>query len=333
MPAETGEQALIARIRERLPTSPEWVRVGIGDDAAVVEAERSTFEVLTTDTLVEGIHWDPRFCSPADVGHKSLTVNLSDLAAMGAKPRAALLSLSLPSSWTRDTVDGFTEGFAAAAREHGVAVVGGNITATRGPAVINVTLTGSVRPRRALLRSGARAGDALYVTGSVGAALAGLLWLQDHPSPGEPADPGLAECVRRYRRPVPRVRIGSLFGRNRAASACMDLSDGLADAVRQVAEASGTGARIIGEQLPIPPAAREVFEARGKDPILSAAAGGDDYELLLAVPPRKKRAAEALQRLSRGVPLTLIGEVTGDGRTVLVRGGQVEEIPQGFSHF
>jgi len=333
MPAESEEQALIARIRQRLPAGPRWVRLGIGDDAAVVEVVRNALEVLTTDTMVEGIHWDPRFCPPADVGYKSLAVNLSDLAAMGAAPRAALLSLSLPSSWVGATLPPFVDGFGAAAREHEVAVIEGNITSSPGPAVISVTATGNVRPRRVLTRSGARAGDALYVTGSVGTALAGLMWLRDHPSVEEPGDPELAECVRRYRRPVPRIRIGTLFGRNRAASACMDLSDGLSDAVRQVARSSGTGARILGEQLPVIGAARAVFEGRGKDPFRAATEGGDDYELLLAVPPRKKRAAEALQRLSRGVSLTLIGELTKDPRTVLVRGGHEEELPQGFSHF
>lgn len=333
MPVESEEQALIARIRERLPSSPAWVRLGIGDDAAVVEAERNALEVLTTDTLVEGVHWDARFCSPADVGYRSLAVNLSDLAAMGSNPRAALLSLSLPSSWTGPAFDAFIDGFAACATSHGVTVVGGNITSSPGPAVVTVSVTGSVRPRRVLTRSGGRAGDALFVTGSVGSALAGLLWLRDHPSFETPAEPALAECVQRYRRPEPRVWVGGLFGRSRAASACMDLSDGLADAVRQVAHASGTGARIEAEKLPITAAARGVFQARALDPVRAAVEGGDDYELLLVVPPKKRRAAAALEKLARGVSLTLIGELTGDSRTVLVRGGHEEDLPRGFSHF
>lgn len=333
MPVESREQALIARIRERLPRDPAWVQLGIGDDAAVVEPERNALEILTTDTLVEGIHWDPHFCSLTDVGHKSLAVNLSDLAAMGGSPRAALLSLCLPSDWVAAKVDALIDGFAAAATAFGVAVVGGNVTSTPGPVVINVTVTGHARPRRILTRSGGRAGDTLFVTGSVGAALAGLLWLKDHPSLGEPAEPGLAECVRRYRRPDPRVRVGQLFGRNRAATACMDLSDGLADAVRQVAVASNTGARIVAEHLPVTLAAAGEFQRLGKDPVLAAAEGGDDYELLLAVPARERQAAKALGRLSRGVPLTPVGELTKDQRIVLVRGGQEEDLPLGFSHF
>ena len=333
MPAESAEQALIARIRERLPRDPAWVRLGIGDDAAVVEPERNALDVLTTDTLVEGVHWEPAFCSAADVGHKSLAVNLSDIAAMGATPRAALLSLSLPSDRRVEWLDAFVETFAAAAAANAVAVVGGNVTSTPGPTVISVTVTGVVRPRRTLTRSGGRPGDTLFVTGSTGAALAGLLWLKEHASLEEPSDAGLAGCVRRYRRPEPRLRVGQLFGRNRAASACMDLSDGLADAVRQVAAASGTGARIVAEQLPVTEAALKVFQDSGREPIRTAVEGGDDYELLLAIPARRRRAADALARLSRGVPLTAIGELTRDSRVVLLRAGREEELPLGYSHF
>ncbi len=333
MPGSSGEQALIARIRERLPAAPGWVHIGIGDDGAVVAAERSTLEVLTTDTLVEGVHWDARFCSPADVGHKSLAVNLSDVAAMGASPRAALLSLSVPSRWAEVAADSFIDAFTAAARAHGVAVVGGNVTASPGPVVITVTVTASVRPRRVLTRGGGRPGDELYVTGEVGAALAGLWWLQEHPSLDEPADPGIAGCVGRYRRPEARTRVGLLAGRNRVASACMDLSDGLADAVRQVAAASRTGARVDAGSLPIPDAACRIFRERGKDPARVAAGGGDDYELLLAVPPKKRRALQALQGLARGVPFARIGELTRDPALALVRQGQEEELPEGFAHF
>jgi thiamine-monophosphate kinase len=260
-------------------------------------------------------------------------VNLSDVAAMGGSPRAALLSLSLPPGWPEAGIGPFTDAFAALAREHGVAVVGGNITSSPGPMVVGVTLSGSVRPRRILTRAGGRPGDDLYVTGTVGAALAGLLWLRGHPSLDEPADEDRARCVRRYRRPDARVRVGVLLGRNRVASACMDSSDGLADAVRQVCHASGTGARIDAELLPIPAGAISIFEDYGKDPARSACEGGDDYELLLAVPARKRRALEAIGRLSRGVPITRIGGLTREPVTLLVNRGHEEELPRGFAHF
>ncbi len=334
----TGERDLISRIRARLPADPSWVRVGIGDDAAVVEVERNTLDVLTTDTLVEGVHWDPRFCSPSDVGHKALAVSLSDLAAMGAQPRTALLSLSVTRAWAERDADAFIEGLADEARAHGVAVVGGNVAATPGPIAITVTMTGAARPRRVLTRSGGRAGDELYVTGSIGAALAGLRWLQAHPTLGDidaghDASSALAECVRRYRRPEARIRAGRLLASNRVATACMDLSDGLADAVRQVAQASGTGARIDGTLLPIPEAAATLFARRGDDPVRTAVEGGDDYELLVAVPPSRRRALDAVRRLARGLPITRIGELTKAPALVLARQAGEEPLPEGFAHF
>jgi thiamine-monophosphate kinase len=329
----SGERDLIARIRARLPADPSWVHVGIGDDAAVLDPERNVLEVLTTDTMVEGVHWDSRFCSPADVGHKALAVNLSDLASMGAQPRAALLSLSVGPRWAETDADAFTDTLARLAHEQKVSLVGGNVTSTPGPATITVTLTGTVRKRRVLTRSAARPGDELYVTGTIGAARAGLLWLQSHPMLDEPADPALADCLRRYRRPEPRVRIGRLLGTNRVASACIDLSDGCADAVRQVAEASGTGARIDAVLLPVPERAAAVFRDAGEDPIEAAVRGGDDYELLFSVSPKQRRALETVRRLARGVPLTRIGELTRNPALVLRREDQESPLPEGFSHF
>jgi thiamine-monophosphate kinase len=149
----------------------------------------------------------------------------------------------------------------------------------------------------------------------------------------EPADPALADCLRRYRRPEPRVRIGRLLGTNRVASACIDLSDGCADAVRQVAEASGTGARIDAVLLPVPERAAAVFRDAGEDPIEAAVRGGDDYELLFSVSPKQRRALETVRRLARGVPLTRIGELTRNPALVLRREDQESPLPEGFSHF
>ena len=160
-----GERALIARITSRLATPP-WVAVGPGDDAAVIEPVRGAFDVLTTDALVDGIHFDLRFSPPDAVGHRALAVNLSDLAAMGAEPRAALLSLLLHDALDVAALDGLL----ALAGRYRVALVGGNITRTTGPLTVDVTATGSVRPRRVLTRAGARPGDEVYVTGTIGAA-------------------------------------------------------------------------------------------------------------------------------------------------------------------
>ena len=237
--SDLGERALIARITARL-TTPAWVVVGPGDDAAVIEPERGALDVLTTDTQVEGVHFDRRFVPPDAIGHRALAVNLSDLAAMGAMPRAVLLSLVLPDALDVAIVDGMLDGLLALASAHNAVVVGGNISRTPGPMMVDVTAVGSVRPRRLLTRAGARPGDGVYVTGTIGDASVGLRSLQTAGGAAPHA------CQERYLRPQPRVRAGMLLGRNRAASACIDTSDGLADAVRRVAEASQVGIALDG---------------------------------------------------------------------------------------
>jgi thiamine-monophosphate kinase len=332
--ASLGERGLIARIRQRFPASPGRLAVGIGDDAAVAPPAKGALEVLTTDALVEGVHFDLAFCSLGDVGYKALAVNVSDVAAMGGAPRLALLSLILPGRLTVDDLDALLDGFAAMAAVADVTLAGGNVTASPGPLVVDVSLTGVVGPRKMLTRGGGRPGDGLYVTGSIGAAAAGLGWLRARGVAGEtPDEPRMAACVARYRRPEPRTRLGHSLGRTRAASACMDLSDGLADAVRQVAEASGTGARVDAATLPIPDAAASWFAAQGLDPVTTALEGGDDYELLFAVPPRRRGPLRHALQQSRGLPVTRIGELTASNGIELVRDGSREPLPDGFTHF
>jgi thiamine-monophosphate kinase len=330
-----GERALIGRILSRFPTPRFPFIVGIGDDAAVVKPERGALQVLTTDALVEGVHFERRYSSLADVGYRALAANVSDIAAMGAAPRLALLSLMLPAWVAVEDVEAIADGVAEMAREAGVELAGGNVTRTTGPLVVDLTVIGAVRPRKFLTRGGGRPGDMLYVSGTLGAAAAGLDWLRtSEPGPaGLPDDPLLASCVVRYRRPAPRLRLGTLLGRTRTATACMDLSDGLADGVRQMAEACGSGARIDAARLPIDAAARRWFTEQGADPVIASIASGDDYELLFAVPARRGRRVAAVERLARGLPLTYIGDLTADPAVSLLRNGRTEVLPTGFSHF
>ena len=334
-PLGTGERGLIAAIRSRVPPAPAWLAVGIGDDAAVVKPERGAFEILTTDALVEGIHFDRRFSTPADIGWKAHAVNLSDIAAMGGTPRLALLSLGLPAAMPEADVHALIDGFLALAAAARVTLAGGNITRSPGPLFVDVTVAGFARARHVLTRGGARAGDGLYVSGEVGAAAAALGWLQRAANAGEVPPPldGMEACAARHRRPEPRIRLGALLGRNRAATACMDLSDGLADAVRQIAGASGLGATIDGGALPIPAAAREWFRQSGVDPVAAATAGGDDYELLFACSPRARGRLATVIRQAGGVAITRIGELTADPALVLVNNAAREPLPDGFVHF
>ncbi|MBF8300339.1 MAG: Thiamine-monophosphate kinase [Acidobacteria bacterium] len=331
--SDLGERALIERITARL-AMPSWVVVGPGDDAAVIEPERGTLDVLTTDAQVEGVHFDRRFVPPDAIGHRALAVNLSDLAAMGATPRAVLLSLVLPDALDVAVVDGVLDGLLALAAAHNVAVVGGNISRSPGPMMVDVTAVGAVRPRRLLTRAGARPGDGVYVTGTIGDAMVGLQSLQQ-------GRLWCAACQERYLRPEPRVRAGMLLGRNRAASACMDTSDGLADAVRQVAEASQVGIAVDATALPIGDEVRRWHDAQGHGVVDSGVdrgvdaviGGGDDYELLFTVRPRHLGRLRDVRRRLGGLSITKIGMVTKERRLSIRTEAGERPLPEGFDHF
>ena len=288
---------------------------------------------MTTDTLVEGIHFDRSFVSAADIGHRTLAVNLSDLAAMGAAPRVAVLALVLPGAMTVVDLDAVIEGLLALAARHRIALVGGNITRTDGPLVLGLTAVGAVRRRRVVTRDGGRPGDELWVTGAVGGSAAGLAALRRGPAESSAADPDLDDCIHRYRRPEPRVRIGALLGRNRVARAGIDLSDGLADGLRQLARASGVGAVVDAAAIPVHPGARRWFVGDGANPVEAALRGGDDYELLIAVPRRNRRGLRTLARLFQGVPITRIGELTQTPDLVLRTADGDRALPPGYEHF
>jgi thiamine-monophosphate kinase len=341
--------------------------VGPGDDAAVIEPERGALDVLTTDALVEGVHFDHRFVPPDAIGHRALAVNLSDLAAMGATPRVALLSLVLPDALDVAVVDGMLDGLLALAATHGVSVIGGNISRSPGPLVVDVTAVGSVKPRRVLRRAGARPGDGVYVTGTIGDAVVGLhslqekcgagldagspprtpaRWGADPPRGPQPFDrlrvapsgvegqgsaPHMSE--QRYLYPEPRVRMGMLLGRNRAATACMDLSDGLADAVRQVAAASQVGIAIDAAALPIADEVRRWHKEKNADLAAMVLQGGDDYELLFTARPSQAGRLRDVKKHAGSLPITKIGEVTRDRRLTVRTPVGDTPLPEGFEHF
>jgi thiamine-monophosphate kinase len=315
--SDIGEHALISRITQRL-AKPSWVLVGPGDDAAVVQPERGTFDVLTSDAIVEGVHFDRRFVPPDAIGHRALAVNLSDLAAMGAHPRAALLSFVLPGELEVSEVDAMVTGMIALADRHRVAVVGGNVTRTPGPLVIDVTAIGSIKPRRVLRRSGARPGDEVYVTGTIGRAAAGLRSLLDDAGAGVQARPYTAD-ESKYFRPEPRVRTGLLLGRNRAASACIDLSDGLGDGLRQIAAASGVGITVDEGSIPSVAGPLEL--------------NSDDYELLFTVRPSCRGRLRGVRSQSGDLPITRIGVVTKGSAVILRSAAGDRELPAGYEHF
>jgi thiamine-monophosphate kinase len=326
-----GERGLIARIRERLGSPPAAVRLGIGDDAAAVAWPGDTL-LLTTDTLVEDVHFRRATASFVDIGAKALAVNLSDIAAMGGEPRYALLALALPADLTVAAVDDFYAGLAAEATGHGVTVVGGDTCAAPDRVVVTITLVGGVAGAP-VSRRGARPGNALLVTGRLGAAAAGLAVL-------EGAVTGVPDDVRRtvtraHRRPTPRVAEGRLVGASGAATAMIDLSDGLATDLAHICAESGVGAEVRLPALPVDAATRRVAEAAGADPVAWAVGGGEDYELLVAVAAERAGDLAQLIQGKTGTPVTVIGEVrpAGEGLRFVDADGRVRTMRPGFDHF
>jgi thiamine-monophosphate kinase len=322
---------------------------GIGDDAAVLigrgGARNGRDSVITADLLVEDIDFRRTYL-PHDIGYKALAVSLSDIAAMGARPLWTLLSLGLPQDiWDTPFAASISEGFLSAAREFGVTLIGGDVSRTPERIVIDSIVIGETWRGRAVLRSGARAGDQIYVTGTLGGAAAGLQLLERSNSMrtrGARARLiyGLEELTRRQTHPTPRVACGALLGERRLASAMIDLSDGLSSDLAHLCERSGVGALVEASRLPLAPLLGEASAARSnqfmrnlKDSAHDLALhGGEDFELLFTARP--KIAARLPERLG-GVRLTRIGEVREASEGIrILRDGRADLLhPSGFDHF
>lgn len=338
--SKLGEHALIERIRSRVPFQPKNVIVGIGDDAAVIDNERGQVPVVTTDAFVEGTHFARRFNSASDIGYKALAVNLSDLAAMGARPQHALLSLILPPVTTTQDVDDIVDAFLELASTYSVALIGGNVSATVSSQpnvlVVDVTVIGAVKKRRILTRSCARPGDIIYVSGMIGTASAGLASLQatqDHTTTDHVNEFSITACQQHFRRPTPRIQLGLALGRNRAAHACIDLSDGFGDAVHQLASASEVGACIEADALPISTETHKWFTSQEKDPLFESIVGGEDYELVFTAPPSFRGRLAHVKRQMKPLAITPVGVITKERQVVLRTKGTSAPLPSGFEHF
>lgn len=318
----SSEFDLIARYFSRPPVRRADVVLGVGDDCALLEVPAGRQLAVSIDTLVEGTHF-ARHANPEALGHKALAVNLSDLAAMGAEPAWATLALTLPAA-DEDWVAAFAKGFLELAAQHGVQLVGGDTT--RGPRSITVQVHGFVQPGRALRRDGARPGDLVYVTGTLGDAGLALLAQQ-----GLFVGLGtLAELRERLDRPTPRLAEGrALVG---LASAAIDVSDGLAADLGHVCAASGVGATLYLDRLPCSAAVRRYVAETGDWSIPVAA--GDDYELCVSVPASRQGEVEALAaELAAGLHWVGTVERVAGVRLVRPDGSMLDDAPRGYDHF
>jgi thiamine-monophosphate kinase len=305
-----SERQLIERVARNLPSQVgPGLRVGIGDDAAVIRPRAGVEWVLTTDAFLENVHFLPPMHAPEVVGYKALARATSDLAAMGARPRYFLLSLALPPSCTGKWFDRFLKGMSRAARSFGLVLAGGDTT--RNPeAAINLTVIGEVVAGRTVLRSGARPGDRICVSGTLGEAELGLRLLHQ----GLPARRKWRGLLQKHLHPEPRLALGAWLARNGKATAMIDTSDGLSTDLAHLCEASGVGAKVWAAKIP-KVALPSDLQKLGLDPLHLALDGGEDYELLFTVP---RRQARQLPRAVRGVPIAIIGEVTRSKRILLM---------------
>ncbi|SIT05602.1 thiamine-phosphate kinase [Alicyclobacillus vulcanalis] len=319
------EFALIRALAAKLPPPGEDVMVPIGDDCAVVEGKGRM--AITTDAVVEGVHFRRDTLSPPQIGYRAVAAAVSDIAAMGGHPAWITIALAVPGAWPLEDVVALYDGVSEAASSLGASVVGGDVVSTEGPLWMSITAVGKVD--RPVTRAGARPGDVLFVTGSLGGSAAGLDILLGRRA-GSPV--AQAALIARHRRPTPRIA----FGREAArlgATALDDISDGLASELNEIAEASGVRLIVEADRIPVQPEVTEYARALGADPLAYALYGGEDYELV-GTAPRDVFARLLAVAPIVGTPVAAIGRVEeGDG-VVMRRAGRLEVVARkGYNHF
>jgi len=325
-----NEDSILRKVSDNSRSSPwntrQSVALGIGDDAALFRPKPGHETILTCDWFLEGTHFLREKHPPDAVGWKCLARALSDVAAMGGTPRCFLLSLALPETHTGRWLDLFLGGLRRASRKFQCALAGGDTT-RRNEILINVTVVGEVRTRLAVRRSGARTGDTVYVSGRLGEAELGLRILQR--SKGAPSKKNL--LTKKHFYPEPRLALGQWLAKQGLATAMMDLSDGLSSDLSRLCAASAVGAQLESSKIPRVRVLDVTFK-QGHDPLHLALHGGDDYELLFTVPPRK---AKLLPNSFRGVRLTAIGRITRKRELLLLdENGRVSQFtPRGWDPF
>ncbi len=331
--ADWGEFGFIEALRQRLPEATDDLKLGIGDDAAWWSPLAGQGILTTTDMLVEGVHFDFEYTSAADLGYKSLAVNLSDLAAMGGSPSCVYLSLALPARLEKVWLESFVDAFLLLAKEYGVQLAGGD-TVQADQMVISVTLCGLALKGKPILRGGALVGDDIYLSGSFGDSYLGLKLLQGDLQAPSALNESADFLKNRHLRPTPRVALGEMLAASGAVSAMLDVSDGvLADLGHLLTDSGGLGAELEVSRLPLSFAARDFFEADLVD-YVALLAGGEDYELLFTASPKQRSKIETLAAKAV-VELTRIGRITvAEGVFMLADGSRTALGARGgYDHF
>lgn len=343
--SELGEDRFLEELRERVPKPGPPVKLGIGDDAAALSLPAKEYALMSTDVLVEHVHFTRSTLPPRFIGRKAVAVNASDIAAMGGRPIGVLVSLCVAVDTEVDELLELFDGVITRASELEVEFVGGNLSQSPGPMMVDVSILGASLGGKLLTRAGARPGDSIYVSGKLGASAEGLDLLEEGmavsaagallvPNRLRDGPIPLAEiCLRAHMDPEPRVTLGQFLCKKGAASACIDLSDGLTRDLNRLCRESGVGARIEETALPIHPGVLAWERVKHKPPLEKALAGGEDYELLFTSSDEKK-----IEDWSRenALPVTRIGEVTEarHGVILILREGTERVLKSGgWDHF
>ena len=326
---DIGEFRVISSIRSDLKDFQKEVIVGIGDDTAAIEVSGTKLLLFTSDSLVEDIHFKWDYTSPFQVGWKALVVNISDIAAVGGNPTYCLVSLALPSDTERNLVREVYRGLKKAASKYRVGIVGGDTV--RAPSfIITVSLLGEVKRENIVLRSGAKPGDLIYVTGQLGSSGAGLACLK---APNGKVKPKIRQfLIKKHLIPSPRLVEGQKIASSQIATSMIDLSDGLASDLHRLTEESKVGAVLWEDEFPTALATEQLAKVMGKSLLEWVLYGGEDYELLFTVLPNKRKKIEQ----TLGFPHTLIGEIVDRDQGIYLkkRGGNRTKIEDGgYNHF
>jgi len=327
-----GEFGFIRSIMDHCHFSPEKLIKGIGDDCAVIGPYGNEVFLITTDLLLEDIHFLSGKIPPEHLGQKAVAVNLSDIAAMGGNALHMFMSLAIPEQMTIDCLHSIYRGVKAMCRRYGVNLLGGDTSASHDRLMLTVTVRGSAPLEEVLYRKGAGGGDIIYVTGTLGDAGAGLKLIKNELSAPEALASAL---IGAHNLPIPLMEAGRIIAQSRLASAMIDLSDGLVSDLSHICEASSVGARLTYSALPLSDNLRLLAEINGFDPYKLALSGGEDYRLLVTVP--RKNSEPFQEMFKNGYPchVYLIGEITNeDGLTMLTSDGVENKLEvEGFNHF
>jgi thiamine-monophosphate kinase len=327
---QIGEFGLIDRMRNAVRMKSNHVILGIGDDAAVLRSSPESDIVLTTDALVDGVHFDLNYTPLESLGWKALAVNLSDIAAMGGTPLGATVSIAVPDHWCVEDLDMLYSGLARCARAYRCPIIGGDTTRSSGGCFLSIAVAGETAAGTHVPRSGAKAGDVLCITGEMGGAKTGFEILLERTDTKR-----YKKSIRRFLEPIPLLKTSHKLIRQFPVSSMIDISDGLASEIKHICEQSGVGCLIEEERIPVSSEAIRWAEEKKKPLSPYIFESGEEYELLFTVPRKALERNQAFSRLVRSVSIRIIGEITSPSQGIRIR-SKGETMPlefDGWDHF